>query len=142
MADKAYQLMDGVFKALGRGDKEAALAAFADDAVLFDPHYPKPLMRGNDAIRAGLDWGFGSMKSFGFDIKHYFPGADGLSGAFEVDTHHVLKIGKKLDFPQMFVVETDGTHITALRAYEPYGPNGVGGMFLGLERVKWKLSGR
>jgi len=107
MADTAYGLIDGVFKALGRGDKEAAIAAFADDASIFDPHYPQPLMRGKAAIRAGLDWGFGSMKSFGFDTKHYFPGKDGLSGVFEVDTHHVLKIGKKLDFPQVFVVETD-----------------------------------
>ena len=99
-------------------------------------------MRGKAEIRAGLDWGFGSMKSFGFDIKHYFPGKDGLSGVFEVDTHHVLKIGKKLDFPQIFVMETDGSKVTALRAYEPYGPNGMGGVFLGIERLKWKLSGK
>lgn len=142
MADAAYELMDGMFKALGRGDRDAVLAAFADDAVLFDPHYPQPLMRGKAEIRAGLDWGFGSMRSFGFDVRRYFPGGDGLSGAFEVDTHHVLKIGRKLDFPQMFVVETDGTKVTALRAYEPYGPNGVGALFLGLARLIRRLGGR
>ena len=38
---------------MGRGDKEAAIAAFADDASIFDPHYPQPLMRGKAAIRAG-----------------------------------------------------------------------------------------
>lgn len=141
MADVAYELMDGMFKALGRGDKEAVLAAFAGDAVLFDPHYPQPLMRGKAEIGAGLDWGLGSMRSFGFDITRYFSGGDGLSGAFEVDTHHVLKIGKKLDFPQMFVVETDGRLVKALRAYEPYGPNGVGGVFLGLARLKRRLLG-
>jgi ketosteroid isomerase-like protein len=141
MADAAYQLMDGIFKALGRGDKEAVMAAFADDAVLFDPHYPRPLMRGKDEIRAGLDWGFGSMRTFGFEIRHYFSGERGGSGAFEVDTHHVLRIGKKLDFPQVFMVETDGEKVTALRAYEPYGPNGIGGLALGMTRLKRRLVG-
>lgn len=142
MADAAYEIGEALFKALIRADKEASIAFFADDAVIFDPHYPKPAMNGIAEIRAGLDWGFGSMKTFGFDIRHYFPGKDGLSGVFEVDTHHVLKVGKKLDFPQVFVIETDGRKVTALRAYEPYGPNGMGGMFLGLERLKWRISGR
>lgn len=142
MADPAYELIDAVFKALGRGDKDAVLAIIADDAVFFDPHYPRPHMAGKELIRQGLDWGFGSMKSFGFDIRHWFPGPDGLSGVVEVDTHHVLKIGKKLDFPQVFVVETNGTQITALRAYEPYGPNGLGGFFLGLTRLMWRISGK
>lgn len=141
MADPVYEITDALFRALGRGDKEASVAAFADDAVIFDPHYPKPAMKGVAEIRAGLDWGFGSMKTFGFDIRHYFPGSDGLSGAFEVDTHHVLKIGKKLDFPQVFIVETDGKKVTALRAYEPYGPNGMGGFFLGLTRLKKRIFG-
>jgi len=142
MADPAYEIGQALFDALMRGDKEAAIAAFADDAEIFDPHYPRPGMRGIAQIRAGLDWGFGSMRSFGFELKNYFPGKDGLSGVFEVDTHHVLKVGKKLDFPQIFVIETDGTRVTRLRAYEPYGPNGMGGVFLGLERLKWKLAGK
>ena len=114
MADAVHAIGKAMFDALMRGDKEATIAAFADDAEIFDPHYPRPHMRGKAEIRAGLDWGFGSMKSFGFDIRHYFPGKDGRSGVFEVDTHHVLKIGKKLDFPQIFVMETDGGKVTAL----------------------------
>lgn len=141
MEDPAYRLIDETFKALGRGDMEGVLQLIADDAVFFDPHYPQPNMRGKAQIRAGLVWGFGSMKSFGFDIRNYFRGLDGLAGVVEVDTHHVLKIGKKLDFPQVFVVETNGTHITALRAYEPYGPNGMGGVFLGLSRLKKRIVG-
>jgi ketosteroid isomerase-like protein len=141
MADKAFEIGDAMFKALISGDKEGAIAFFADDAVIFDPHYPKPLMQGKAEIRAGLDWGFGSMKTFGFVIKNYFPGKDGLSACFEVDTHHVLKIGKKLDFPQVFIMETDGRKVTALRAYEPYGPNGIGGVFLGIERLKKRIFG-
>jgi hypothetical protein len=40
------------------------------------------------------------------------------------------------------VVETDGSKVRALRAYEPYGPNGMGGVFLGIERLKWRVAGR
>lgn len=38
----ARETLEAALKALERGDKQAALAAFADDAVLFDPHYPVP----------------------------------------------------------------------------------------------------
>jgi len=113
MADAVHAIGKAMFDALMRGDKEATIAAFADDAEIFDPHYPRPHMRGKAEIRAGLDWGFGSMKSFGFDIKHYFPGKDGLSGVFEVDTHHVLKIGKNGDRRQQ------GHRAPRLRALRP-----------------------
>ena len=53
----------------------------------------------------------------------------------------MLKNGIKLDFPQVFFVEVEDGKITGLRAYEPYGPNGIGGLFLGLSRLKLKLFG-
>lgn len=137
----AKEITEAAFKALERGDKEATIAAFADNAVLFDPHYPEPEMRGKEAIRKGLDWGFGSMRQFGFVPVRVFESADGKSAAFEVDTHHVLKNGMKLDFPQAFFVEVENNKIVGLRAYEPYGPNGIGGIFLGLSRLKRKLLG-
>jgi len=137
----ARELMEALFDALIRGDKEASIAAFADDAVLFDPHYPEPDMRGKEAIARGLDWGFGSMRQFGFVPVNVFETADGKSAAFEVDTHHVLKNGIKLDFPQAFFVEVANGKITGVRAYEPYGPNGIGGVFLALSRLKRKLFG-
>lgn len=137
----ARELMEALFDALIRGDKEASIAAFADDAVLFDPHYPEPDMRGKEAIASGLDWGFGSMRQFGFVPVNVFESSNGKSAAFEVDTHHVLKNGIKLDFPQAFFVEAANGKITGLRAYEPYGPNGIGGVFLALSRLKRKLFG-
>ncbi|MEM9105242.1 MAG: nuclear transport factor 2 family protein [Pseudomonadota bacterium] len=139
--DSAKAVMEATFKALERGDKEATIAAFAEDAVVFDPHYPEPEMRGKEAIRKGLEWGFGSMRQFGFVPVRVFESADGSSAAFEVDTHHVLKNGMKLDFPQAFFVEVAEGKIVGLRAYEPYGPNGIGGIFLGLSRLKRKLFG-
>ena len=55
MADAVYETGKALFDALMRGDREATIAAFADDAEIFDPHYPRPLMRGKAAIRAGLE---------------------------------------------------------------------------------------
>ncbi len=142
MADAALQLMEKLFDALDRRDKQAVMALVADDGVFFDPHYPKPEMRGRAEIERGIDWGLGGVKSFGFTIVNWFPGAGGLSGCVEVDTHHVLKTGQKLNFPQVFIVESKDGKFTRLQAYEPYGPNGIGGLFLGFERLKWRFSGK
>jgi ketosteroid isomerase-like protein len=132
--------MQSVFDALARRDKAAVLAAFAEDAVLFDPHYPKPEMKGQAEISAGLDWGLSGMKSFGFRIVNFFTSDEGKA-AFEVDTFHVLKIGVKLNFPQVFITEMKDGKFTAMRAYEPYGPNGMGAVFLGASRLKRRLFG-
>lgn len=125
-------LLQALFDALESRDKESAMNCFAADAVLFDPHYPQNEMTGTDAISAGLDWGLKSMEQFGFTIEKDYVSADGRSCAVEVDTDHRLKGGRRLRFPQAFFVESDGDKITALRAYEPYGPNGIMGFMLRL----------
>ena len=128
----AKDILQTTFTALEARDKANAMTLFTDDAVLFDPHYPSPEMKGRAAIEKGLDWGLKSMEKFGFTIEKVYMGEDGTSCAVEVDTHHVLKGGKELRFPQAFFVETKGGKITALRAYEPYGPNGFMGFMLRL----------
>lgn len=139
---EAREILERLFRALEARDRDAALAGFAPDAVLFDPHYPQPRMQGRDEIAEGLDWGLSVMQRFGFRTVHFFGSEDGKSGAFEIDTNHTLKSGQNLVFPQVFVVETRDGLITALRAYEPYGPNGIGGVFLGIERLKRRLWGK
>lgn len=142
MTDEATPLIERVFRAIENRDIDAALAALSPDVDLFDPHYPTPQMNGHAQVRSGLEWGLSVMERFGFALRHAFLSADGLSGAFEVDSNHRLKAGQELSFPQVFVVETRGGLIGRLRAYEPYGPNGVGGFFLGLERLKRRIIGR
>lgn len=128
----AQDALQVVFTALQARDLNAAMDCFTDDAVLFDPHYPSPEMKGRAAIEKGLTWGLGSMEKFGFTIKNFFQGEGDTSCAVEVDTHHFLKGGKELRFPQVFIVETTGGKISGLRAYEPYGPNGFMGFMLRL----------
>lgn len=70
-----------------------------------------------------------------FKVEKYFPGEDGQSAAVEVATAHVLKGGKKLNFPQAFVFEFKDGLITRLQAYEPFPPGGVVGIFLGVNRL-------
>ncbi len=127
-----HHLIQSLFTALEDRDEAAANALFTDDAVLFDPHYPTPNMVGRAAIEKGLKWGLNSMDKFGFTIERTFTGEDGTSCAVEVDTHHFLKGGRELRFPQAFFVETRDGKISALRAYEPYGPNGFMGFMLRL----------
>lgn len=134
-ASPTRRLVERTFRAVEAKNLDGVLACFAAGAEMFDPHYPTPLMVGHAAIADGLRWGFASMERFGFTVTNYFESPDGSSAALEVDSHHVLKVGMKLDFPQAFFVTVrDGT-ITRLRAYEPYGPNGIGGAVLGLSRL-------
>jgi ketosteroid isomerase-like protein len=130
------------FDAVMAKDLEGLLSLMSDDALLWDPHYPNPQMRGKQQIRNGLIWGFKGMKSFGFTIVNYFESEDGQKAVVEVDTNHVLGSGMKLHFPQIFVVETKGGLITRLQAYEPYSPGGIAGAFIGLNRLAWKIQGK
>jgi ketosteroid isomerase-like protein len=135
------RLVDQTFAAVMAKDLDATLACFADGASLIDPHYPTPTMIGKPAIEDGLRWGFGSMRSFGFRIVNYFE-ASGRAAAVEVDTFHVLKVGIHLNFPQAFFVDAANGKIERLQAYEPYGPNGMGGIMLTLTRLGRRMTGK
>ena len=141
MEDRATPLLLRVFRAVELRDIDAALAPMAADIDLFDPHYPKPRMNGHAEVRAGLEWGMASMERFGFITRNSFVSADGKSCAIEVDTRHRLKTGMDLAFPQVFVAEARDGVLSRLHAYEPYGPNGIGGFFLGLARLKRRFTG-
>ena len=141
METAVVSVMRRMLAALEVRDKATAMACFSPDAVLFDPHYPTPEMRGRAEIEKGLDWGLSVMERFGFTVETVFLDESGKKAAFEVDTNHVLKGGRKLSFPQVFIAEERDGLVSALRAYEPYGPNGIGGFFLGLERLKRRITG-
>jgi ketosteroid isomerase-like protein len=130
-----HDLVRRAFTALEARDLEAMMSLFADDAVVIDPHFPIPRMQGKAAIRKGFGGAMSSMRSFGYTIVNYFESENGQCAAVETATHHVLKQGRKLNFPQVFIFEGAGEYITRLQAYEPYGPHGIMGAFLGLARL-------
>jgi len=143
MPNKTQAIIESMFAGVSAKDIEAAVAPMADDIELFDPHYPYPDMKGIAEVREGLAWAFDGMASMGFDIDRWFWSEDGLSATVEVSTHHVLKQGSRhLDFPQVFVIDTDGAKITRMRAYEPYGPGGAVGFGLGIGHRIYRLSHR
>jgi len=135
-----HDLIIRTFAAVEAKDLDAMVGVFAEDALVIDPHYPTPHMRGKPAITEGFRWGIASMKSFGFTIEHYFESGDGQRAAVETASHHVLKYGMKLDFPQVFIFEVADGLITRMQAYEPYGPNGIGGIFLSVVRLRRKFA--
>ena len=143
MTHAIQPIIQALFDGIEAHDLEAALAPLSDDVVFYDPHYPYPDMVGIAAVREGITWGLGGMESMGFDIERWFFSDDGLSATIEVATHHVMKAGKRhLDFPQVFVIDTDGENITKLRAYEPYGPGGGVGVGLAIGHAVYRLSHR
>ena len=105
MAESLRGLAERLFNAVEAKDLDGVLALFTEDGLLFDPHYPTPQMIGKPAITAGLQRGFGTMKTFGFTIENFYLGDDGRSAAAEVASAHVLEAGMRLNFPQAFFFE-------------------------------------
>jgi ketosteroid isomerase-like protein len=104
------------------------MSVFADDAVVIDPHFPTPQMQGKAAITEGFREAMTGMRSFGYTIVNYFESENGQRAAVETATHHVVKQGMKLNFPQVFIFEAADGRITRMQAYEPYGPRGIMGL--------------
>jgi len=140
MTQEVKEMIEGLVDAFEKKDLEASLSFFAEDAVLFDPHYPVPKMEGIGAIRQGLEWGLGNMEKPGISIRHFW--MDGANGAIETDTHHVFKGGMELKFDQVFIFETQDGKITRMQAYVPYPPPGIGGLLTKLTKLGWKLKGK
>lgn len=139
MNTSLHDLVTRTLTAIEAKDLGAMMSLFADDAVLIDPHFPMPQMQGKATITENFQGALTSMESFGYTIVNYFEDANGLGAAVEIATHHVVKGGKKLNFPQVFVFEVADGRITRMQAYEPYGPHGIVGIFLSLARLKRRL---
>ena len=132
--------VEKVFALFAAKDLEKVMAAFADDAVVFDPHYPVPEMKGKAAIRQGFEWGLGNMEKACFAIRNFWAGEN--NAVVEIDTHHIFKGGMELKFPQVFVIEERDGLVTRLQSYVPYPPPGIGGFLASVVRLTWKLQGK
>lgn len=135
METTLHDLITHTFAAIEAMDLDATMSGFADDAVVIDPHFSTPRMQGKATITKGFQEAMSSMRSFGYTIVNYFETANGQGAAVETATHHVVKQGMKLNFPQVFIFEVADGRITRMQAYEPYGPHGIVGVFLLLGRL-------
>jgi ketosteroid isomerase-like protein len=121
-------------------DLPAVMALIADDAVLYDPHYPQQRMVGKAQIERGLTWGLASLKQPGFTVRNLWLAEH--SGVVELDTHHVLMGGMKIKFDQVFVFDLREGKITRLQSYVPYSPPGIGGLLSKVTRLAWRIQGK
>ncbi len=142
MNTSLHDLVTRTFATVEAKDLAAMIDLFADDGVLIDPHFPIPRMQGKAAIMENFKEAMTGMQSFGYTIVNYFESANGQSAAVETATHHIVKGGMKLNFPQVFIFDAADGRITRMQAYEPYGPHGIVGCFLFLGRLKTSLFGK
>lgn len=133
------EIVERMFAAVESKQVAAVLSHFADNAVVIDPHYPTPQMHGKPAIADGLQWAFTTLQQMRFTVLNFCAADDGRCVAVETATAHTLPGGRQLQFTQTFMVEIENGLITRLQAYTPYGPNGVGGLFLALVRLRRRL---
>jgi ketosteroid isomerase-like protein len=135
-----HDLITRTFVAIEAKDLDAMMSLFADDAVVIDPHFATPRMQGKAAITENFREAISGMRSFGYTIVNYFESENGQCAAVETATHHIVKQGMKLNFPQVFIFETADERITRMQAYEPYGPHGIMGFFLFVGRLTKRFS--
>lgn len=134
------KLFEEMIDAFTRKDLPQIMSYFAEDAVLYDPHYPQPRMVGKKAIEQGLAWGISSLEKPGFKLRHLW--LDGNSGVAELDTHHLIRGGIESKFDQVFVFELEGNQFKRLQSYVPYPPHGIAGIIGNITRFVWRLQGK
>jgi len=139
VSQSTKQLLQHLFDTMIAKDTDGMLKGFHDDAVLYDPHYPVPLMEGKPAIKRGLDWAMGVIVQPGFTITKIWE-EDGI-GLVEVATDHLFKGGKSIQFEQVFRFEIEDDKISRFVAFTPHGPPGIGGLMAALTGWWWKLTG-
>jgi ketosteroid isomerase-like protein len=106
-------------------DLSATMACFNPNAEFIDYFYPTVHMKGKQAIKNGLSWGFNGVETFGFNIVNYYESTMGNRVSIEIDTTHTLTNGKKINFMQIFLIDLENEKITRLQNYLPYGPHGI-----------------
>ncbi|MDS0477185.1 nuclear transport factor 2 family protein [Natrinema sp. 1APR25-10V2] len=113
--------IEDLLRAFEKGDTETAAAFWAEDGVFIDPHYPEPEYRGPDEIRRALDWALENIvEEPGLTVRKVWE--DDGTFALEVNTHHLMQDGAEVDFPQVFVIESDAGAIARWRSYLPFPP--------------------
>lgn len=134
-----HGLVMRAFETVQAKDLEAMMSLFSNDAVVIDPHFPEP-MQGKAAITEGFREAMNGMKSFGYTIVNYCESENGRCASVETATHHVMGLGIKLNFPQVFFFDAADGYLTRMQAYEPYGPHGIMGVMLSFARLAKKFS--
>ncbi len=140
MGDDNRTLIEQLFERMMVHDLDGVMALLADDAVIYDPHYPFPTMQGEAAIEYGLAWALDTLVKPGFVVRQVW--LEGNNGAVAVDTHHVLKGGQEVEFEQVFLFETRDGQISRLRSFVPYRPPGIGGWIPRVTAMWWRLRGK
>lgn len=138
MSAELRALVEDSLGAVSAKNMPEALAGFAYDGVLIDPHYPRPRMSGHTEIGAGFQWVFAAIRELNFTPLAWYFTDDGRSASVEVTSRHILRNGRELNFDQCFAVDTRDGKISRWRAYTPYAPNGIGGALLSLSKLSYR----
>ena len=116
--------IENVLRAFEEGDTVTAAEFWAKDGVFIDPQYPEPEYSGPDEISNALDWALGNIvEKPSLTVRKVWEVDETF--AIEVRTNHTMKDGSEVDFPQVFVVESEDGLITRWQSYLPFPPPSV-----------------
>ena len=129
--------VEAVFRSFESKDIDQIMTHFEDDAILIDPHYPIPEMKGKEMIIKGLTWGLKPLITANFTTENFW--INGYDGVIKVKTNHVFKGGNNLDTIQVFLFTlNENKKITYLQSFVPYRPSGISGFITRITGLFWK----
>lgn len=96
MSENHISLAAAMLNCVENKDLTGVMALFTEEAVFFDPHYPKPRMQGHAEIKEGVLWGFNSLKKMRFNIINSYAAEDGKGLVISVCTAHEMLNGQAL----------------------------------------------
>lgn len=108
-----------IFEAWEDKDPVTPAEYWAEDGVYIDPHYPADAYEGPEAVQRALRSGLEeSIEQPRLTVRNVW--SEGESFVVEVRSHHTMKDGSEVDYPQVFVIEADEGSITRWRSYLPF----------------------
>lgn len=135
--DLTVKDIEFAFKAFESQKIDLIMNLFAEDAILYDAHYPVAKMVGKKNIYKGVKWGAKSLKKMRFNLLKIW--VDGHEASAKVESKHVLKSGKNLHFTQVFIFKVNSNKkFTLIESYTPYRPSGINGFLLKIMGLFWK----
>ncbi|SEL77865.1 nuclear transport factor 2 family protein [Haloferax larsenii] len=117
--DFSREDIDRIFEAWEDKDPVVPAEYWADDGVYIDPHYPESQYEGPEEVRRVLETSLQEIIAQPrLAIENLWKDDDTF--VVEVQTNHRMMDGSEVDYPQVFVIETEDGEITRWQSYLPF----------------------
>ena len=133
----SQKLIQTLLNSFSNKEIETIMKYFDDESIFIDAHYPGTKLVGIKNIRRALEWSLKNVSEMKFTILNCWIN-DNIASV-EVLAEHKLKFGIKLNFREIFVIETKNEVVTRFEAFLLYSPNVFGKLIGNITNLIWKI---